>query len=411
MEEFAAQLGPLNMLDVDNAARAQINMDDLASSFQSYAIAADSPPAACHMGPNTKHHQLVIVYPCTGILPQGAELALEVPCHISQREQPKKGAFFEKNYPEVMMRLPTPADVAHAGIPQCEQKHQLESMIERLTLTPGFSTLNAVSYYTAEMQTAPTYRFELKTHWVTSSPSPLSEDEIQIIRVDAAEWYEICDQRAKVKWVKVLESHFNRGTDLSHLRVLERLRQYSPDFARHEVSLCDSLFDRAPYESVNNVLKIRMSTNGVRRVTVDSDQDVHRLPCGHQFMCNETYLMCVMSEEDCLAARCPECDQKVLHRDSDMVRVAIVHDRCAREQYKCDHALWKQITAQFEQEVHVGPASHATRFSVQCKDFRDAIIKAMGSFRLPSTVMPHETSHFNYPETLLIRDRRVGNLS
>ncbi|KAF2209443.1 hypothetical protein CERZMDRAFT_100237 [Cercospora zeae-maydis SCOH1-5] len=411
MGTLAAQLGQLNMLDVDNAARAQINMDDLAGSFQSYCITAGSPPASRNMAPSTKHHQLTLVFPCFDIIPQGAKLALEAPCNIEQRERPRKDVFFEHNHPEAMVRLPTYTDVANASIPRFEQENLLESMVERLTLAPGFSTLNVASYYRTDQQTTPTYRFQLLTHWVTSAPNPLFANETQSVEVDAAEWQEIRAQGAKVRWVKLLESHINRATDFSYFRVLERLEQHDPEYARREDSLCNSLFDRAPYPSINHVLKIRLSMKSVRRVIIDSDQDIYELPCGHQFMCNDTYLMCATSEDECLAAKCPECGQKILHKDTDMMRIAMVRDRRAREHYKCEFALLKQITTRFEQEVMVGPAFQATKFSIQCKDFCDALLAARRSFRLPATVMPHTINFVDYPETIVIRDRLVGNLS
>ncbi|GIZ38438.1 hypothetical protein CKM354_000185500 [Cercospora kikuchii] len=412
MDSLAAQFGAqLNMLDVEHAARAQINMDDLASAFESYRVTADSPPMARNMGPNTKHHQLVVVFPCFDLMPQGADVALEVPCNAAQREPPKKGAFFEHNFPDVMVRLPTRADVAHAAIPTFERKNLLESMVERLTLAPGFSTLNVVSYFATDLQTTPMYRFQLKTRWVTSSPNPLFEEEVQSIEVSAAEWSEIRTQGAQVSWVKLLESHVNRATDFSYLRVLERVKKHDPEVAHFDTSGCDTLFDSAPLQSVNNVLRIRMSAKGVRRTMIDDEQDIFELPCGHQFMCNETHLMCAMSEEDCFAAKCPQCEQKILHSDTDMVRVAIVYDRRARDYYKREREWWKLATARFKQEVVLSPSSHATRFSIKCKDFRTAIVNARKSFRVPATAMPNEINFAGYPETIVICDRLVQNLS
>ncbi|KAI5360373.1 hypothetical protein Slin15195_G082970 [Septoria linicola] len=384
MDSFTRDMSlQLNMLDVGQAARVDVKMEDLAGAFSQYAVTAEQPPSRRDMGPNSRHHR-------------------------ASRECPKKKRFFEHNHSEAMVRLQTFTSVANAVIPQFEKKNQLESMIERLTIAPGFSTLKLVTY-TVIGTSQVIFQFQLITSWVTASANVLIANESQNFATTADEWAGICRQGANVQWVELLETHLNRATDFSYIRVQERLEKYDARLAQREVTEHAQLWDSKPFQSANNVLKLRLKK--IKTLHCDSAQDLYELPCGHSFMCNETHLMCIMTEAECKSARCPQCNQVILHRNEYFVRLAIVHDRRVREQFKLDQSNWHALESSFRTEILSQSSSSTADFQITCKSFRTALIHARKSFHLPATAMPHEINFVEYPETLTIRDALLANLS
>lgn len=394
-----------NLVDLSQAVRV-VSVDDLAITFTAYRINASSPPLRRNMGSNSRHHQLVVEFPCFDLLPSGGRLVLEQPVNIKHRERPQDNGFFEHNHPDAMVRLETRADVSHSHVPVFERKYRLEDMIARLSLAPGFSTLKIISFQVAGQVV---HRFQLQTNWVTAQAQALFSHEMQNFEASEYEWNLIRERGSRELWVKLLDTHMNRATDFSFLQVHERMKQHDVRMAECDMQILAPLWDTEPFQSANNVLKLRMRK--LHTFELDSEQDLYELPCGHQFMCNDTYLMTVMTEEECRDTKCPQCNQTILNSDEDFIRLAIVHDRRVREQKKRDETTWEQLKADFQLGIHNQPRDTNENFPVSCRDFRQALLDARNSFHLPLTTMPHEINFVNYPETEHIQDMLLKQLT
>lgn len=387
-----------NLVDLAQASRV-VSPEDLAIAFTAYRINASRPPLRRNMGWNSRHHQLVVEFPCFDLLPSGGRLVLEQPVNIKHRERPQDNGYFEHNHPDAMVRLETRADVSHSHVPVFERKYRLEDMIARLSLAPGFSTLKIISFQVAGQVV---HRFQLQTNWVTAQTQALFSHEMQNFDASEYEWNLIRERGSHELWVKLLDTHMNRATDFSFLQVHERLKQHDVTMAECDMQILAPLWDTEPFQSANNVLKLRMRK--LQQFELDSVQDLYELPCGHQFMTNDTHLMVVMTEEDCRNAKCPRCNQTILSSDEDFIRLAIVHDRRVREQKKRDEKTWEQLKVNFELDIDGQARDTNGNFPISCKDFRQALLDARKSFHLPATTMAHEINFVNYPETRYIRD-------
>lgn len=371
-----------NVLDL-NYAQIRGSVDHLADAFQKFEMNTRKAGGRRQMGPESKHHELTIDYPCFELLPMGARFYIEPPAHMLHGELPRPNRFFlDSPNEEIKLRMETNIPVKMAIRPvHCGQNSHLVDWVDRLQSCPGHSTLSFVTYMTEHGQKCIIFR--LMIDWEIYHG--LAPNENLTFNMAIEEWRTVESLKAQSVWVKLVQSHLDRATDMHFLDVQKKLENSSSLFAEHEKAVAEKFFNQRPYYDLHLMLMQRLQ----KIQCTGEGHYVFRYPCGHHEILSEGALMTQLSHDDCKNFECRMCGEAVLEK----IPIALYEEHQRRKHFVMAEQYWDRLHRAFDANKS---------FAVTCVEFSRALAYALDSLQVPLTAMPLELNFANYNETTRI---------
>ncbi|CAK3914499.1 Hypothetical predicted protein [Lecanosticta acicola] len=359
--------------------------------------------AARTVAPNSRHHEVRIVYPALELVPvdHGIKLSLCYPKDVEFRQEPRPNDFqLQADNLDFYVKLPTADVQSQARIPSGPSKQaadlpntglgakRIVEMMNLLHEAPGVSTLEVVAY--SQNGGTPRLITRLTTSWLTSQGR--SSQKVRHLECDYPEWLDFMSSNLNVLWIKVIFDAMHRCSDRSFLAVHQKLHKFDTyHLIPQDQAEFGHLWSSRSIASANEVL---LQCFALISPVIEDDRrlDWARTLCGCYVKVNREHLG-RLSEEACKTYTCDRCGEPIMQK-RHIRRIAIMHDLKERDQYKIQEQWWQYLNAAIpsgHQPVQVSPLA-----------LRDILSETLSSFRVPRSVMPPEFSPVNLPETKIV---------
>ncbi|KAK4553618.1 hypothetical protein LTR86_009414 [Recurvomyces mirabilis] len=320
---------------------------------------------------------LSMEYPAIELMPGGAELDIEQPSLVAQRERPPPDPRTIGIYDtSVFAVLPTSAINPFAVQQSHDSVTDLFTAIEAVVGEPGKSVLQMVSYSHDDGNTVQ-HHFKLTTPSRKTATIFLSDNQ----------WRKLLKKQYRHPWLTMLSGLVYRRSARSYYHVRDHLYRAFGDHALavDERAWLDRWDSHSP-RSARHLLYARL------HISSEEPRDgkiAELLPCGHYENIRKIQIF-AMKSPACSTYSCERCGCRVLLPEDDR-ELMLRTERRRMKEYTQTAAEWQKLDDQV--------LDHPMQSLMHASALRCALAAALGSLRLPTLVCPPELSFLHFAET------------
>ncbi|KAK3673050.1 hypothetical protein LTR78_007161 [Recurvomyces mirabilis] len=348
---------------------ATASLAELARSLGNVTLAKESDRLATTI--------LSMESPAVELMPEGAELDVEVPSLVAQGERPAPDprtiGVYDNSF---FVVLPTSALNPFAVQQSHDAVADLFTVIEAVAREPGKGVLQMVSYSHDDGNTVQ-HLFKL------TAPS----GRTATIVLSDAQWRKLLKKQYRHPWLTMLSTLVYRRSARSHYHVRGHLYRA---FGDHALAVDERVWldrwDSQPPRSARHLLYARL------RISSEEPRDgkiAELLPCGHYENIRKIQIF-AMKSPACSSYSCEQCGCRVLLPEDDRELMLRTERRRTKEHIRVT-AEWQVLDDQV--------LDHSMQNLMPASALRCALAAALGSLRLPALVCPPELSFLHFAET------------